>query len=191
MTGFIGCPWRLQGIDRNKSVRSGSSNGHVWCESTACEAVYPSRSQLRTAKGSGQSSRSRNRLRNMYGAGRSVSCRKASTVCCMTPAVRRGPAPAPPEKVERIVRLTLAPPPHEATHWTLRAMAKVAGACGLQGAQCLEGPRPQPASMAAVQTPERQGISRKAYRHCRSFTFPPPRPSSGPQPRREEPDTGA
>lgn len=25
------------------------------------------------------------------------------------------------------VRLTQAPPPHEATHWTLRAMAKVAG----------------------------------------------------------------
>jgi len=30
-------------------------------------------------------------------------------------------------RVEEIVALTLKPPPHEATHWTLRAMAKVAG----------------------------------------------------------------
>jgi transposase len=29
--------------------------------------------------------------------------------------------------VERIIALTQKPPPHEATHWTLRAMAKVAG----------------------------------------------------------------
>jgi transposase len=30
-------------------------------------------------------------------------------------------------RVEEIVRRTLEPPPHEATHWTLRAMAKAAG----------------------------------------------------------------
>lgn len=30
-------------------------------------------------------------------------------------------------RVEEIVRLTLEPPPHEATHWTLRAMAKAVG----------------------------------------------------------------
>jgi transposase len=40
---------------------------------------------------------------------------------------RPGKAPVPPERVAEIVRLTLEPPPHEATHWTLRAMAKVAG----------------------------------------------------------------
>ena len=32
-----------------------------------------------------------------------------------------------PERVEDVVRRTLEPPPHEATHWTLRAMAKAAG----------------------------------------------------------------
>ncbi len=38
-----------------------------------------------------------------------------------------GIAPVAPERVAAIVRMTLEPPPHEATHWTLRAMAKVAG----------------------------------------------------------------
>ena len=38
-----------------------------------------------------------------------------------------GKEPVPPERVAEIVRLTQTPPPHEATHWTLRAMAKVAG----------------------------------------------------------------
>ena len=36
-------------------------------------------------------------------------------------------APIPPERVAEIVRLTQQAPPYEATHWTLRAMAKVAG----------------------------------------------------------------
>lgn len=38
-----------------------------------------------------------------------------------------GRAPIPPERVAEIVRLTQDPPPHEATHWTARAMAKAAG----------------------------------------------------------------
>jgi transposase len=38
-----------------------------------------------------------------------------------------GKAPVPPERVAELVRLTLAPPPHEATHWTAQAMAKVVG----------------------------------------------------------------
>ena len=33
-----------------------------------------------------------------------------------------GKAPIPPDRVAEIVRLTQQPPPHEATHWTLRAM---------------------------------------------------------------------
>jgi len=36
-------------------------------------------------------------------------------------------APIPAERVAEIVRLTQTPPPHEATHWTVRAMDKVAG----------------------------------------------------------------
>ena len=38
-----------------------------------------------------------------------------------------GKAPIPPGRVAEIVRLTQETPPHEATHWTVRAMAKVAG----------------------------------------------------------------
>jgi transposase len=38
-----------------------------------------------------------------------------------------GIAPIAADRVAEIVRLTLEPPPREATHWTLRAMAKVAG----------------------------------------------------------------
>lgn len=38
-----------------------------------------------------------------------------------------GKAPVPADKVAEVVRLTQAPPPHEATHWTARAMAKTAG----------------------------------------------------------------
>jgi len=38
-----------------------------------------------------------------------------------------GKAPVAPDKVAEVVRLTQAPPPHEATHWTARAMAKAVG----------------------------------------------------------------
>ena len=38
-----------------------------------------------------------------------------------------GKAPIAPDRVAWIVRLTQQPPPHEATHWTLRAMAAAAG----------------------------------------------------------------
>ena len=38
-----------------------------------------------------------------------------------------GIAPIPADRVAEIVRLTHEPPPHEATHWTVRAMAEVAG----------------------------------------------------------------
>jgi len=38
-----------------------------------------------------------------------------------------GKAPIASSRVDEVVRLTLQPPPHEATHWTVRAMAKAAG----------------------------------------------------------------
>jgi transposase len=38
-----------------------------------------------------------------------------------------GKPPVAAVRTAEVVRLTLAPPPHEATHWTLRAMAKTAG----------------------------------------------------------------
>ena len=38
-----------------------------------------------------------------------------------------GKAPIAEDRVAEVVRLTLTPPPHEATHWTVRAMAKAVG----------------------------------------------------------------
>ena len=38
-----------------------------------------------------------------------------------------GKTPLAPEPVAKIVGLTHTPPPHAATHWTLRAMAKAVG----------------------------------------------------------------
>jgi len=38
-----------------------------------------------------------------------------------------GVTPVAADRVAKIVRLTQTPPPHEATHWTLRAMAKAVG----------------------------------------------------------------
>ena len=38
-----------------------------------------------------------------------------------------GIAPVSDDRAGEVVRLTLAPPPHEATHWTARAMARTAG----------------------------------------------------------------
>ena len=53
-----------------------------------------------------------------------------------------GIAPIEQHRVEEVVALTLKPPPHEATHWTLRAMAKGGQCCGLDGADDLESPWP-------------------------------------------------
>ncbi|KPQ09658.1 MAG: transposase [Saliniramus fredricksonii] len=38
-----------------------------------------------------------------------------------------GKAPVPDERAAKVVEMTLKPPPHEATHWTARAMAKATG----------------------------------------------------------------
>ena len=55
-----------------------------------------------------------------------------------------GVAPVPADRVAEVVRLTQAPPPHEASHWTLRAMAKTAGmaASTVQGIWKLHGVSP-------------------------------------------------
>ncbi len=61
-------------------------------------------------------------------------------------------------KVAEVIRLTQAPPPHEATHWTIRAMGKGRGAGGLDRASDLEGARLSPASLASVQAVQRSGF---------------------------------
>lgn len=37
-----------------------------------------------------------------------------------------GVAPLVPSLIDKVVALTFTPPPHEATHWNVQAMAKVA-----------------------------------------------------------------
>ena len=49
-----------------------------------------------------------------------------STACCRQNATIAHP-PLPPEIVERVVALTLEPPPVERTHWTAGATAVVVG----------------------------------------------------------------
>ena len=51
-----------------------------------------------------------------------------------------GIAPLPAATVDQVLSLTGAPPPGEATHWTVRAMAKAVGLARL-GAADLAGPR--------------------------------------------------
>src|SRR5512132_4034515 len=61
------------------------------------------------------------------GAGRSASCTRVWTDCCVTRRGQPGKPPLPTETVRRVLDLTLSDPPHEATHWTAAAMAKAAG----------------------------------------------------------------
>lgn len=103
--------------------------------------------------------------RPVSGAGRNGSCTKASMDGLLRDRSRPpGKAPVPPKHVAEIVRLTQAPPPHEATHWTLRAMAKVAG---VAASTCRVSGRPavQPASLAALQALQRLGLRREAVDH--------------------------
>ena len=67
---------------------------------------------------------------------------------CATRPARRARRRSPTNGSREVVRLTHEPPPHEATHWTARAMAEGGRAGGLDGAEDLEGPRPRAASLA-------------------------------------------
>ena len=62
-----------------------------------------------------------------------------------------GKTPLAPEPVAKIVGLTHTPPPHAATHWTLRAMAKAVGVAASTVLGGLEGAWPDAAPLAAVQ----------------------------------------
>lgn len=75
-----------------------------------------------------------------------------------------GIAPVASDRVAEIVRLTLEPPPHEATHWTLRAMAKVAGvAASTVHPGHLEGARPQPPPLARLQAVQGSGVRAQRF----------------------------
>ena len=59
-------------------------------------------------------------------------------------------APLPAETVDQVLSLTGAPPPGEATHWTVRAMAKAVGIsrASVQRIWQVARPETQPASKA-------------------------------------------
>src|ERR1700704_1436979 len=61
------------------------------------------------------------------GAGSGATPMPEWTVCCATRPGRRGKQPLPPATVAKVLALTCAEPPGEATHWTGRAMAKAVG----------------------------------------------------------------
>ena len=61
------------------------------------------------------------------GAGSSASPRPASTGCCATRPGNPASRATPEAVVQRVVALTCAEPPGEATHWTGRLMAKATG----------------------------------------------------------------
>ena len=99
-----------------------------------------------------------------------------------------GIAPLAPALVEKVVALTLEPPDHEATHWTVRAMAKAVGIAASSVVKIWHdhGLAPQ----AQLQAVQRQGVCREAARRSR-----PLRLAAGPCDRavgrRKEPDPGA
>ena len=82
-----------------------------------------------------------------------------------------GKQPIAAETVARVVALTCAEPPHQATHWTGLAMAHAAGftdvgAAHLAGAQATAAPR------ADLQALARPGLCRQADRYRRPLHGP-------------------
>src|SRR5512132_2158937 len=69
--------------------------------------------------------------------------------------------PLPAETIDRVIALTNADPPHEATHWTAAAM-EGRGHQPLLGATHLEGARACPASGAELQALQRSEVRREA-----------------------------
>ena len=101
------------------------------------------------------------------GAGRSASCRKAWTGCCVTRPALRASRRSPREIAERVVALTIEPPPGETTHWTAVAMAKTVGisVSSVQRIWRAHGLQPQPiAPVQAVQRPELRGQAARCRR---------------------------
>ncbi|MDR6790312.1 hypothetical protein J2Y58_003692 [Sphingomonas sp. BE138] len=101
-----------------------------------------------------------------------------------------GIAPLATSLVDKVVALTPERPDHEATHWTVRAMAKAGRYRGVLGGEDLARPWPGAAPLAQLQALQRQGIRREAARcgsPLRLAACPGHRAVSG----REEPDPGA
>ena len=83
-----------------------------------------------------------------------------------------GKAPIAAARVGEVVRRTLAPPPHEATHWTARALAKACGLAVSTIQNIWKGAWPRAASVAALQALHRPGLRGEAPRHRRALRRP-------------------
>jgi transposase len=101
-----------------------------------------------------------------------------------------GIPPTSDDKVAEIVRLTQEPPPHEATHWTLRAMATLSGVVPSTVRGIWKAHGLSPHRWRAVQALERSEVRGEAARRgralCRSA-----RACGGALCRREVADPGA
>src|SRR3989442_9621344 len=87
-----------------------------------------------------------------------------------------GKPPLTPEVIQRVVEMTLAGPPGEATHWTGRAMAKAAGVShrSVQRIWAAHGLKPPLGVLAQCgrrvlrQTDRAAAQARRLQRYCRS-----------------------
>ena len=83
-----------------------------------------------------------------------------------------GLPPLPSALIDRVVELTLAEPPGEATHWTGRAMAAVERHLVALGAAHLGGARAAAASGATLQAVARPGVCHQIARRGRALSRP-------------------
>ena len=106
---------RLQAI-----VGTATGNRSMWNGRASCwlRPIGDQRSGLPSASAS---------VGRRCGGGSSASPRRGSMGCCVTRRASPAKAPIPAETTARVVGLTCTQPPHQATHWTGRAMAKATG----------------------------------------------------------------
>ena len=79
-----------------------------------------------------------------------------------------GKQPLPATVVQRVVDLTLGPPPGDATHWTGRMLAKAAGVSLRSVQRILEAPTGA-ASRSHLQAVDRPEVRGEAQGHCWSL----------------------
>jgi len=80
-----------------------------------------------------------------------------------------GKAPVAAETTARVVALTCTEPPHQATHWTGRAMAKAIGISVGSVQRIWRAHKLQPHRLRTLQALARPRFCRQAGRHCRAL----------------------
>ena len=89
-----------------------------------------------------------------------------------------GTAPIPEDRIKTVVTMTLGPPPHEATHWTARAMAKASSLAVSTVQKIWKTHGLAPHRWRHFKLSNRSRFRREAARHRRSL-HRPTRPFSG------------